>query len=59
MLSVLRQEGVRIPDGFATTAEAYRKPKPAFLARSGMGSMSLSPHSVIQVKRRVAEEEQS
>ena len=33
MISSLKHEGIRVPDGFATTAEAYRK----FVSEGGIG----------------------
>ena len=69
MLRALKDEGVRVPDAFATTADTYvgicgQAPSDypdfvAFLVRAGIDSISLNPDSVLDVKRRVAKAEHS
>ncbi|MFO7686369.1 MAG: hypothetical protein R6V60_09750 [Desulfobacterales bacterium] len=70
---MLKDEGIRVPVGFATPAEAYREylrandlpdkirallPEFAeFLVDAGIDCISLNPDSVVPVRKLVAEAE--
>ena len=50
MVRNLGQQGVRVPPGFATTADAYSE----FISASDIDSISVSPDSFVAVKQRVS-----